>query len=145
MSNCPGADALVTIAGALAWDVDEGIRHLTSCVQCRNQLQLLASVHGTYDGYDDLSEQALAQITLTLSAEAEREAHRGRRARAVGDVAEALLAGGTAVAVVSASGLAVSGTLGAGLFVVVATSLFGYRVMRSSHATAAPNSSPSIQ
>lgn len=145
MSNCPGTDALVTIAGALAWDVDEGIRHLTSCVQCREQLQLLASVHGTYDEYDDLNAQTIAQITQMLAAEAGQEARRGRRVRAMGDVAEALLAGGTAVAVVSASGLTVSGMLSAGLFAVVATSLFGYRVIRSSQATASPNSSPSIQ
>lgn len=145
MTHCPGTDALATIAGALEWDVEQGIKHLSSCESCASNLHALRSVHDTFDVREEVPESVVAGIRAAISASAQQESARGKRVQSFGDVIEAALAGLTALAVVNTGGLDVGSTVNASVFVVVATSLFAYRVMRSNHSTAVRSSSPSIQ
>lgn len=147
MSECPGTDALTTIASALDWDVENGMRHLNSCAACAEQLRALQITRESYEESAEIGRQDVDRILRTVSAAADRERMRNRRKHAVGNVIEAMLAGGTAVTVLNASGAgAGADALPATLtFVVVALALLSYRVFASSHATASANSSPSIQ
>jgi predicted anti-sigma-YlaC factor YlaD len=137
MSDCPGTDALATIAGALEWDVDEGVKHLTSCDACREQLRALRDVYVAYEASESVPEHVLARVGSAVAHEAARERSRGRKVENVGDVIEAILAGATAMAVLQTGGLDVPAALRIVVFGVVATSLFAYRTIRSSHSTAA--------
>ena len=145
MSNCPGTDALTTIAGALEWNVEDGLRHLSTCPDCVQQLRTVQSAHAAYEERAEVPERVVAMINHTLTQAAAQETARGRRAQSIGNLVEAMLAGGTAVAVLNAGGLSASLDVSATIFAMVATSLFGYRVWRSSQATASTSSSPSIQ
>ena len=145
MNSCPGTDALATIAGALEWDVETGIRHLSSCESCAHQLGVLRDVRLAYEIDAPLPAGMERRITSALHEAAFREEKRTRRAQGIGDLIEAILAGATALAVVNTGGVDVSAAVSAGVFAVVATSLFAYRVIRSTHATAVRSSSPSIQ
>lgn len=145
MNTCPGTDALTTIAGALEWDVDAGIRHLSSCEACADQLRALRDVRIAYETHELLPHGIEQRITHALHEEGLREGRRTRRGRSAGDLIEAILAGGTALAVVNTGGVDVSAALSTIVFGVVATSLFAYRVIRSTHSTAVRSSSPSIQ
>jgi hypothetical protein len=145
MSQCPGTDALVTIAGALEWDVEAGLKHLTTCESCSEELRALHDVHAAYEAEEPVPDRVLARIDRLVADAAVRERAWGRRAQNLGDIVEALLAGATALAVLAAGGLQMPATLSVTVFAITATSLFGYRVFASSHSTAARNSSPSIQ
>ena len=145
MTNCPGTDALATIAGALEWDVEQGIKHLSTCETCARNLHALRSVHDTYDVREEVPETVLTRISATITESAQQERARGKRVQSLGDVIEAALAGLTALVVVNTGGLEVGAAANASVFAVVATSLFAYRVLRSNHATAVRSSSPSIQ
>ncbi|HEY0305854.1 MAG TPA: hypothetical protein VGC44_12860 [Longimicrobiales bacterium] len=145
MTNCPGADALATIAGALEWDVEQGIKHLSSCEVCGEQLRALRAVRVAYDVREDVPASVVARIGDAIGAAAARERTRGKRTQSLGDIIEAVLAGLTALTLLSTGGMDVPVAVGAGVFGLVATSLFAYRVTRSSHATAVRSSSGSIQ
>jgi hypothetical protein len=145
MTSCPGTDALATIAGALEWDVEQGIKHLSRCETCASNLHALRSVHEAFDVREEVPESVVASIAGAITQSARRERARGKRVQSLGDVIEATLAGFTALAVVNTGGLEVGAAVNASVFAVVATSLFAYRVLRSSHSTAVRSSSPSIQ
>jgi hypothetical protein len=133
MNQCPGTDALTTIAGALEWDVEAGIRHLSTCDACERQLRALREVRVAYEIEAPLPPHVAERITTALRDEAAREERRTNRAQNAGNFIEAILAGGTALAVVNTGGVDVPPALSAGVFAVVATSLFAYRAIRSSH------------
>ena len=145
MNHCPGTDALTTIAGALEWDVEQGIAHLGSCASCGGQLRALRDVRTAYAAEERLPDVVTQKITAALAEAAALERTRRKRSQNLGDVVEALLAGGTALAILNTGGMDVPAVLSAAVFAVVATSLFSYRVIRSSHSTAVRSSSPSIQ
>ena len=145
MTSCPGTDALATIAGALDWDVEQGIKHLSNCESCASNLDALRSVHAGFDVREEVPENVVANIAAAITESARQERARGKRVQSLGDVIEAALAGFTALAVVNTGGLEVGAAVNASVFAVVATSLFAYRVLRSNHSTAARSSSPSIQ
>lgn len=147
MNECPGTDALTTIASALEWDVDNGVRHLNSCATCAEQLRALQVTRESYDESIEVSRQDVDGILRKISVAADQERTRDRRKHTVGNFVEAMLAGGTAVTVLSASGSGVSAAAlpGALTFAVVAAAVFSYRVFASSQATASASSSPSIQ
>ena len=136
MSNCPGTDALATIAGALEWEVDEGLKHLTSCTACGEQLRALRDVHSAYEAHEPVPESVLARVNAVIADEAAGERAKHRKVQNLGDLVEAILAGVTALAVVNTGGINVPAALSAAVFAVVATSLFAYRTIRSSHSTA---------
>jgi hypothetical protein len=145
MKDCPGSDALTTIASALDWDVDSGLRHLSTCTDCAQQLRSVESTHAAYDERVAVPERVVSAITNRLSQEAALESARGQKTQSIGNVIEALLAGGTAVTVLNTGGLSTPPTLTVTVFAIVATSLFSYRVFRSSHASTSANSSSAIQ
>jgi hypothetical protein len=136
MKDCPGTDALATVASALDWDVEGGVRHLSSCPDCAQRLQALQLTHEAYDESEELAPRTVDRIMNTLANAAEHERARGQRTQVFGNVIEALLAGCSAVAVVSASDLPAPTTVTALTFAVVATALFGYRVFSSRRVAA---------
>jgi hypothetical protein len=127
MKDCPSTDALATIAGALEWDVEAGMRHLNSCALCAEQLQMLQITHDAYEERAEISPSDVNSIMQAIAQESARERVRGRRTRTLGDIVEALLAGGTAVTVISASAGAAPTNVMVLTFAIVATALFGYR------------------
>jgi hypothetical protein len=145
MNDCPGTDALTTIASALEWDVEDGLRHLSSCADCAQQLRIVQTTHAAYEEHEVVPDSMVALITKQLAEQAAHETVRGRRAQSLANVVEALLAGGTAVTVLNTGGLSTPIDLSATVFAMVATSLFSYRVWRSNQATASASSAPSIQ
>jgi lysozyme family protein len=145
MSECPGTDALTTIASALDWDVENGVRHLSSCPNCAQQLHALQVTYEVYDESENFAAKDVDRIMHKIAGEAEREHVRDRKKQTVANVIEALLAGGTAVTVLNASGSGAAPAASALTFAIVATALFAYRVFASSHAIASRSSSPSIQ
>jgi hypothetical protein len=145
MTRCPGTDALTTIASALEWDVEDGMRHLSSCAACAAQLHALQATHEAFEETSEVAGADVDRIMSAIAQQAEQEHTRGRRAQTLGDVIEALLAGATAVTVVSASGAPAPQAINALTFVIVASALFAYRVFFSSQSSASRSSSPSIQ
>jgi hypothetical protein len=136
MTNCPGTDALATIAGALEWDVEQGLKHLSSCEACSEELRALRDVRVAYDEREAVPESVVSRIGSAIDAVAARERARGQRVHNLGDLVEAALAGLTAVTLLSTGGVDVPLLMRAGVFALVATSLFAYRTIRSSHSTA---------
>jgi hypothetical protein len=136
MKNCPGTDALTTVASALEWDVEGGVRHLSSCSECAQRLHALQLTHEVYDESEELVARDVDSIMNMLAGAADRERARGQRTQVFGNVIEALLAGASAVAVVSASDLPAPTTVTALTFAVVATALFAYRVFTSRRVAA---------
>ena len=145
MSECPSADALTTIADALDWDVEHGLRHLNTCGACAEQLQALQHTHDAFEETVAVSDDVVAKITHLIAAERVHESSHEQRRNKLGNVIEALLAGLTGVVVVSGGGIGGSGAAVALVFGAVATTVFAYRVFASSHVKASRNSSASIQ
>ena len=143
--NCPSADALTTIAGALDWDVEHGLQHLNTCRACVEQLRTLQVTHQVFEESVAVSDDVVAKITHLISAEAQHEAAREQRRHTFGNVIEAVLAGVTGVVVASGGGVGLSGSVTALVFTAVATAVFAYRVFASSQAVASRNSPASIQ
>ena len=46
MSRCLETDTLVSVGAALAWNTEEGLRHIAECEACREQLHELAALRG---------------------------------------------------------------------------------------------------
>ena len=136
MKDCPSTDALATIAGALEWDVESGMRHLNSCTQCAQQLHALQSTHNAYEERAEITATEVNSIMQAIAQESAREQVRGRRTRTLGDIVEALLAGGTAVTVISASAGAAPTNVMVLTFAIVATALFGYRKFNANEKVA---------
>jgi hypothetical protein len=143
--NCPSADALTTIAGALDWEVERGLHHLNTCSACAEQLRALQFTHDAFGESVAVGDDVVARITHLISAEARHEAAREHRRHTLGNVIEAVLAGATGVVVASGGGVGLSGGATALVFAAVATAVFGYRVFASSQADASRNSPASIQ
>ena len=136
MKSCPGTDALTTVASALEWDAQGGIQHLSTCPECAQRLHALQLTHEVYDESEELAARDVDRIMNVLASEAERERARDQRNQVWGNIIEAMLAGASAVAVVSASDLPAPTTVTALTFAVVATALFAYRVFTSRRAAA---------
>ena len=136
MKNCPGTDALTTVASALEWDVQGGVRHLNSCPECAQRLHALQVTHDVYEESEELAARDVDGIMTVLASAAEQERVSGQRKEVWGNIIEAMLAGASAVAVVSASDLPAPTTVTALTFAVVATALFAYRVFTSRRVAA---------
>lgn len=143
--NCPGADALATIAAALDWNVEHGLRHLDTCAVCAEQLHALQLTHDAFEERVAVSDDVVARISHLIAAEAQQETRRERQRNKLGNVIEAILAGLTGVVVASSGGVGVARAATVLIFGAVAMSVFAYRVFASSQATASRSSSPSIQ
>jgi hypothetical protein len=143
--NCPGADALATIAGALDWDVQHGLQHLNTCNACAEQLRALQFTHDAFEDSIPLGDDVVARITHLVSVEARHDKTREQRRYKLGNAIEAALAGLTGVVVASGGGVGLSGGATTVVFAAVAAVVFGYRVFASSHASASRSSPASIQ
>ena len=92
MKACPDIDAMVTIADALHWDVDEGLRHLQTCADCRARVHVLAATHAALSEEEHVDDVTLAQITSALSSASRSEQSAERRTERRLSVVEAILA-----------------------------------------------------
>lgn len=127
MKRCPGTDALTTIASALEWDVEDGVRHLNTCPECAQQLRALQLTYLSYEESAEVSPAETNSIMHAIAEAGKRERAVTRRKGAIGDFVEALLAGGTAVTVLNGFGGGVPSNALVLTFAIVATALFGYR------------------
>jgi hypothetical protein len=105
MKLCPEADALVTIGGALEWDVDHGLRHLQSCADCRDRMQLLQSVHTAFAPEETLDEVTIARLEAAVQGAAHAEHAATQRTRRRVHVVEVLLAAVAAPVALLSSGI----------------------------------------
>jgi hypothetical protein len=118
MSECPDTDAIATIGSALRWNVQEGLRHLQTCDDCRDRIDVLQATHAAFTVVEAIDDAVLARIPAALSAEARSERTRTRTIRRRAAVAEALLAGAAAPIALITSGVAI-GSAAAGILAVV--------------------------
>jgi hypothetical protein len=140
MSECPSVDALTTIAGALEWNTDAGLRHLATCPNCIEQMRLLQVTHEAFEFREDVGDDVVAKITHLMSTEAAQEGVREQRRNRIGNLIEALLAGLTGVAVVGGGGVNMPGAATVGVFGTVAVIVLAYRAFASSETS--PHSIP---
>jgi hypothetical protein len=114
MKECTDTDAIVTVAAALDWNVAEGLRHLTTCDDCRARIDMLRVTHAAMSEVDAVPDAALARVADALRAEARAERGRARRADRWANALEAALAGVGAPLVLASSGIEI-GSIAVGL------------------------------
>jgi transcriptional regulator NrdR family protein len=127
MSKCPDTDALTSVASALDWDSENGIRHLSSCADCQQQLRTLEQTHVAYAETGSVAATDIERILQKLSTAREEEEVRQRGGRTLTNLVEAALAGATALTIVQASGATAPATLTAIIFALTAGAVLGYR------------------
>jgi hypothetical protein len=129
-------DALIAIGEALDWDVPGGLRHLESCGDCRAELDALRLSRSALTEREEVPARVVNDITRAVSAAATVERRRVARKRDWIGVAEAVLAGLTALIVVISSGVEIENIAAAALaFALGATlMLLGRAVGRTSRA-----------
>ena len=110
MKECLDTDAIVTVAAALDWDVAEGLRHLTTCDDCRARIDTLRVTHAAMSEISAVPDDALARVTDAVRAEAREERGRTRRADRWASALEAALAGVGAPLVLASSGIEIGST-----------------------------------
>jgi hypothetical protein len=105
MKECPGTDALVTVAEALDWEVTSALEHLRTCDDCRARLAVLTAAHLSYAETAPISENVVARITGALAEAARQEQTVARSAERAAQIVESLLVGATAAAVIVSAGV----------------------------------------
>lgn len=104
MMECPGSDALATIAAALDWNVEEALEHVRTCADCRGRLATLTATHAAFQADEMVPEYVVARITGAIAGEARGNAERARAGERTARAIEAVLAGATALVIVLAAG-----------------------------------------
>lgn len=114
MRECPDTDAIVTVAATLEWDVEEGLRHLTACADCRARIDTLLVTRSTLTEVEPLPDATLARIAGALATEARAERGCVRRTDRWANALEAALAAVAAPLLLASSGIEI-GNLAAGV------------------------------
>lgn len=117
MSECPDTDAITTIGSALNWNVQEELRHLQTCDDCRDRIDVLQATHAAFSAVEAIGDAVLARIPAALGAEARSERTRIRTTRRRAAVVEALLAGAAAPIALITSGVTI-GSAAAGMLAI---------------------------
>ena len=123
MSNCPDADAILTIGDALGWDVEDGLRHLQTCDDCRAQMDALRIAHAGFAESEAVDDAVLRRVTGAIDAVATREAERGQATNVLVQWLEPILAGVTALITVSSSRVPIDSVGAAALAVALGIGL----------------------
>jgi predicted anti-sigma-YlaC factor YlaD len=92
MRQCPDTDTIVTIGSALHWHVADGLRHLQSCSECREQIELLAATHTAFTAEAPVADATLARIEAAIVAERGNEHAAARTTQRRVSMAETVLA-----------------------------------------------------
>jgi hypothetical protein len=109
MSRCPETDAILTIGDAFGWDVEEGLRHLQTCDDCRARIEVLRLAHAGLAETEPVDVAVLRNVTAAVGAAAARDRQRSRTAGVLAQWAEPVLAGVTALVIVTSSRVPVDG------------------------------------
>ena len=78
MNHCLSTDAILTIGDALGWDVQDGLRHLQTCEECRAQLEVLRLARDGFVETEPIDAAVLGRIATAVSAAARSEQQRAR-------------------------------------------------------------------
>ena len=108
LGTCPDTDAIVTIATALDWEIEAGLEHLQRCAECNTRIGVLQATRVALAQAESVDPALEARIGQALRARAKLESaetpqstgtgRRSARAARVISVAEAVLAGAVAPA-----------------------------------------------
>ena len=128
MKECPDADAIVTIADVLHWDVDGGLHHLQTCADCRGQIHMLAATRMALRAQETVDDATFARIDAAIGAEARVEQLAARRTQRRANAAEALLAAVAGPLALASSGVRVDSIPALGLTAALAVALLAVGV-----------------
>jgi hypothetical protein len=103
MSRCPDTDTILTIGDALHWDVQEGLRHLQTCEDCRSQIDVLRLAHAGFADAEAVAPAVLQSVSGAVATAAARDRERRRTTDVLAQWIEPILAGVTALITVSSS------------------------------------------
>ena len=105
MNACLSTDAIVAIGAALDWEIADGLRHLQTCDECREQLESLRLTRAGFADTEPVDPEVLQRISAALGTAARTErAQTEHRARWVAPI-EGLLGGVAALIVLVSSGV----------------------------------------
>jgi hypothetical protein len=103
MSDCPDTDAILTIADSLDWDVEENLRHLQTCDDCRARIEVLRLAHAGLAVSEPVEPAVLRSVIAAVGTVAAHERRRVRAANRLAQWAEPVLAGVTALVIATSS------------------------------------------
>lgn len=132
MSRCLDADALLAIGEALDWDVTDGLRHVQECAECRAQIDVLRLTRASLAETESVDPVVLQRVTAAVGVAARAGQSRARTRERWTQSAEAVLAGVTALIVLTSSGIRIEslGTAVLGFTLGVALIMCGRVVER---------------
>jgi anti-sigma factor RsiW len=105
MTTCPDTDAIIAIGDALDWNVAEGLRHLQTCDDCREQLEILELTRSAFTQTEAIDPVVTRRVTDALRVAANDEAVRTQRRRRWLAIAEPIAAGVTGLLLLRSGGI----------------------------------------
>lgn len=115
MNDCPDTDAIVAVGDALDWKIAEGLRHLQTCDECRDQIDVLQLARMAFAETEVVDVMVTRRVAAALGSAArdERASDRGRK-RWI-NVVEPIAAGVAALLLLRSSGVHVESVTAAAL------------------------------
>jgi hypothetical protein len=108
-SECLDADAILALGHALDWKVEEGLRHLRTCGDCRAQLETLQRTHEELTASTPVDPKTLQRISAALQEASRVESDRAPGRARLQLAAEACVAGIAALLVLVSNGVPIEG------------------------------------
>jgi len=130
MMKCPDADAIVAIGDALEWNVADGLRHLQTCDECRDQIELLQLTHSAFAATEALDADVAQRVTDALHAAARHEAVREQHRRRWLAILEPMAGGVTGLLLLRSGGIQIGSIWAAVIaFTLGAVAIIGGRAL----------------
>ena len=105
MIECPGSDALITVADALDWNPQDVITHMHDCADCRARLATITQTHRAFIP-EAVPDHVLARIDESIAKAARGEAAVAVRKSNAARGVEMVLAGATGAMIALTAGTA---------------------------------------
>lgn len=109
MSECLDTDAVLTIGHALDWNVEEGLSHLRTCMNCRAELETLQRTREGLLASTPVDPETQQRISAALHEASRGEFAHARRGTRLPQAAEACAAGVTALLLLVSNGVPIEG------------------------------------
>jgi hypothetical protein len=130
MRDCPETDAIVVIGKALDWKILEGIRHLETCEECREQIEALQLARTAFAPTEVVDPAVTKRVAAILGAAARNDRARAEHRKRWISFVEPIAAGITALLLLRSSGIHVESVTAAAIgFVLGALAITGGRAL----------------